>query len=128
MVVALKEVSIHGDFRTTVEYLIKLLETQAFEENSITTGWLDMLIPDENLTAEKPDKMLAVICDAVAKAYTELILRPWKPSQNINVSWKKVKFLAKIYYVLFLPLILYMKEFDISLLLPGQLHIPLHFI
>ena len=31
MVVALKELSIRGDFRTTVEYLIKLLETRAFE-------------------------------------------------------------------------------------------------
>ncbi|GBC48526.2 uncharacterized protein OCT59_029816 [Rhizophagus irregularis] len=71
MVVALKELSIRGDFRTTVEYLIKLLETQAFEENSFTTGWLDMLISDENLTAEKPDKMLAVICGAVTKSYTE---------------------------------------------------------
>ena len=66
MVVVLKDVSIRGDFRTTVEYLIKLLETQAFEENSITTRWLDMLVSDENLTAEKPDKMLAVICGAVA--------------------------------------------------------------
>ena len=40
MVVALKEVSIRGDFRSTVEYLIKLLETQAFEENSVTDGWI----------------------------------------------------------------------------------------
>ncbi|KAM9909660.1 hypothetical protein OXX69_005208, partial [Metschnikowia pulcherrima] len=31
MVVALKELSIRGDFRTTVEYLIKLLETPDFE-------------------------------------------------------------------------------------------------
>nr|CAG8435070.1 14004_t:CDS:2 [Entrophospora candida] len=71
MVVALKELSIRGDFRTTVEYLTKLLETQAFEENTITTGWLDMLISDENIIAERPDKMLAVICGAVTKAYTD---------------------------------------------------------
>ncbi|KAG9291426.1 hypothetical protein G9A89_021845 [Geosiphon pyriformis] len=70
MVIALKELSIRGDFRTTVEYLIKLLETQAFEENTFTTGWLDMLISDDNLTAERPEKMLAVICGAVTKAYT----------------------------------------------------------
>ncbi|CAG8469460.1 4231_t:CDS:2 [Paraglomus brasilianum] len=69
MIVALKELSIRGDFRTTVEYLIKLLETQAFEENTITTGWLDMLISDENLTAERPNTMLAVICGAVTKAH-----------------------------------------------------------
>jgi acetyl-CoA carboxylase/biotin carboxylase 1 len=44
MVVALKELSIRGDFRTTVEYLITLLETSDFEDNTITTAWLDGLI------------------------------------------------------------------------------------
>ncbi|KFY43598.1 hypothetical protein V494_01898 [Pseudogymnoascus sp. VKM F-4513 (FW-928)] len=68
MVVALKELSIRGDFRTTVEYLIKLLETPAFEDNTITTGWLDELISNK-LTAERPDPMLAVICGAVCKAH-----------------------------------------------------------
>lgn len=68
MVVALKELSIRGDFRTTVEYLIKLLETPAFEENKITTGWLDELITHK-LTAERPDPTLAVLCGAVCKTH-----------------------------------------------------------
>ena len=68
MVVALKELSIRGDFRTTVEYLIKLLETPAFENNTITTGWLDELI-SKRLTAERPDTMLAVVCGAVTRAH-----------------------------------------------------------
>ncbi|GAA5920490.1 hypothetical protein JCM1841_003513 [Sporobolomyces salmonicolor] len=68
MVVALKELSIRGDFRTTVEYLIKLLETEAFEENTITTAWLDSLI-SARLTAERPDTTLAIICGAVTKAH-----------------------------------------------------------
>lgn len=68
MVVALKELSIRGDFRTTVEYLIKLLETEDFEENTISTGWLDELI-SKRLTAERPDPMLAVICGATTKAH-----------------------------------------------------------
>ena len=68
MIVALKELSIRGDFRTTVEYLIKLLELEAFKENNITTGWLDGLI-SEKLTAERPDATLAVICGATIKAY-----------------------------------------------------------
>ncbi|KAK2743023.1 acetyl-coenzyme-A carboxylase [Myotisia sp. PD_48] len=68
MVVALKELSIRGDFRTTVEYLIKLLETPAFEDNTITTGWLDELIT-KKLTAERPDPIIAVICGAITKAY-----------------------------------------------------------
>ena len=68
MVVALKELSIRGDFRTTVEYLIKLLETPAFEGNTITTGWLDELISNK-LTVERPDPMLAIVCGAVCKAH-----------------------------------------------------------
>ncbi|PPQ90739.1 hypothetical protein CVT25_010128 [Psilocybe cyanescens] len=68
MIVALKELSIRGDFRTTVEYLIKLLELEAFKENTITTGWLDSLISNK-LTAERPDATLAVVCGAVTKAY-----------------------------------------------------------
>jgi acetyl-CoA carboxylase/biotin carboxylase 1 len=68
MVVALKELSIRGDFRTTVEYLIKLLELEAFEENTITTGWLDSLISSK-LTAERPDSVLAVLTGAITKAH-----------------------------------------------------------
>ncbi|KAF3986487.1 hypothetical protein FT663_04865 [Candidozyma haemuli var. vulneris] len=68
MVVALKELSIRGDFRTTVEYLIKLLETPDFEDNTITTGWLDELI-SKKLTAERPDPILAVLCGAATKAF-----------------------------------------------------------
>ncbi|KAE9385038.1 glutathione synthetase ATP-binding domain-like protein [Gymnopus androsaceus JB14] len=60
--------SIRGDFRTTVEYLIKLYELDAFKDNTITTGWLDSLISNK-LTAERPDAMLAVVCGAVTKAY-----------------------------------------------------------
>ncbi|KAI4228452.1 MAG: hypothetical protein L6R36_001643 [Xanthoria steineri] len=68
MVIALKELSIRGDFRNIVEYLIKLLETAAFEDNTITTGWLDELI-SKKLTAERPDPMLAVVCGAVTRAH-----------------------------------------------------------
>ncbi|XP_063028939.1 acetyl-CoA carboxylase 2 [Melospiza melodia melodia] len=64
MVVALKELSIRGDFRTTVEYLIKLLETESFQNNEIHTGWLDHLIA-EKVQAEKPDTMLGVVCGAL---------------------------------------------------------------
>lgn len=47
MVLALKELSIRGDFRTTVEYLITLLETETFQKNVIDTGWLDKLIAEK---------------------------------------------------------------------------------
>jgi acetyl-CoA carboxylase/biotin carboxylase 1 len=68
MVVALKELSIRGEFRTTVEYLIKLLEKPEFENNTLTTQWLDGLIA-EGMTSERPDTTLAVIAGAVVKAH-----------------------------------------------------------
>lgn len=68
LVLALKELSIRGDIRTTVEYLIKLLEMEAFRENHIDTGWLDSLIADK-VVAEKPPKDLAVIVGSVCRAH-----------------------------------------------------------
>ncbi|XP_062816368.1 acetyl-CoA carboxylase 2 isoform X2 [Anolis carolinensis] len=64
LVVALKELSIRGDFQTTVEYLVKLLETEAFRANEVDTSWLDHLIAG-NVQAEKPDTMLGVVCGAL---------------------------------------------------------------
>ncbi|XP_017779998.1 PREDICTED: acetyl-CoA carboxylase isoform X2 [Nicrophorus vespilloides] len=64
LVIALKELSIRGDFRTTVEYLITLLETKSFQENTIDTAWLDILI-SERMQSEKPDIMLGVMCGSL---------------------------------------------------------------
>ncbi|KAK6633678.1 hypothetical protein RUM44_004285 [Polyplax serrata] len=64
LVIALKELSIRGDFRTTVEYLITLLETRSFQENMIDTAWLDILIA-ERMQAEKPDVLVGVISGAL---------------------------------------------------------------
>lgn len=67
MIMALKELSIRGEFRTTVEYLIKLLETQDFAGNTVHTGWLDNLI-SKKMAIEKPDLMAMVICGGVTQA------------------------------------------------------------
>ncbi|AMD21457.1 HER178Cp [Eremothecium sinecaudum] len=101
MVVALKELSIRGDFRTTVEYLIKLLETEDFEDNTITTGWLDDLI-SQKISAEKPDEMLAVICGAATKAhissekareeYLSCLKRGQVPNKNMLQTMYPIEF------------------------------------
>jgi acetyl-CoA carboxylase/biotin carboxylase 1 len=67
LIIALKELSIRGDFRTTVEYLIKLLEAEDYVNNTVTTGWLDSLIA-KKVETEKPDSILAAICGAVVKS------------------------------------------------------------
>ena len=64
LVFALKELSIRGDFRTTVEYLIKLLETDNYLQNTVDTGWLDKLIA-EKLITQRPDLLVSVICTSL---------------------------------------------------------------
>ncbi|PXF42607.1 Acetyl-CoA carboxylase [Gracilariopsis chorda] len=68
LVLALKELSIRGDIRTTMEYLIQRLEMSAFRENQITTAWLDSLIA-EKVAAESPPTDLAVTIEAVCRAH-----------------------------------------------------------
>ena len=46
--VALKELTILGEIRTTVEYLEQLIETPDFVANTITTQWLDGVLEGYN--------------------------------------------------------------------------------
>lgn len=71
MVLALKELSIRADFRTTAEYLVKLLERPEFREHKFTTEWLDRLIR-EQMKADVLDPMMAVTCGAVQIADSEI--------------------------------------------------------
>jgi len=68
LVVALKELSIRGDFRTIVEHLVMILEKQQFQVNSFNTGWLDELIAAKE-QADKPDLILSLICGSLNIAH-----------------------------------------------------------
>jgi len=78
MVVALKELSIRGDFRTTVEYLTKLLETDSFQNNGCDTGWLDKLI-SEKVQASRCSK----IRNSQIKSWFRYIMIQWNDDTNI---------------------------------------------
>jgi acetyl-CoA carboxylase carboxyltransferase component/biotin carboxyl carrier protein len=69
MVLALKELSIRGDIRTTVEYLVGLLESRDFRGNRINTAWLDGRI-QRNIRARKPDSLLVAMVGAVWRGHT----------------------------------------------------------
>jgi acetyl-CoA carboxylase/biotin carboxylase 1 len=71
LVMALKELFIMGEIRTTVEYLGELLETDAFKENTITTAWLDGLIASKDVGVQI-ETMPAVINAAVYRAYKHI--------------------------------------------------------
>lgn len=69
LVLALKEIEVRGEIRTTVEYLVQLLETDAFKKNTIDTSWLDGLIR-EKAVAVKLEPHEVVVAAAVYRAFT----------------------------------------------------------
>jgi acetyl-CoA carboxylase/biotin carboxylase 1 len=68
LILALKEIEVRGEIRTTVEYLAQLLETKEFIENTIDTSWLDGIIKSKSVQIEMPED-LTVISAAVFKAF-----------------------------------------------------------
>eukprot|EP00522_Entomoneis_paludosa_P016513 CAMPEP_0172450434 /NCGR_PEP_ID=MMETSP1065-20121228/8763_1 /TAXON_ID=265537 /ORGANISM="Amphiprora paludosa, Strain CCMP125" /LENGTH=2096 /DNA_ID=CAMNT_0013202215 /DNA_START=2922 /DNA_END=9212 /DNA_ORIENTATION=- len=52
LILALKEVEVRGKIRTTVEYLVQLLETKEFIENTIDTSWLDGIIREKSVSVD----------------------------------------------------------------------------
>jgi len=71
LVLALKELFIMGEIRTTVEYLGELLETDAFKDNTIDTAWLDGIIAAKSVAVEV-DPESAVINAAVYRGYEQI--------------------------------------------------------
>ena len=74
MIVALKELSIRGDFRTTVEYLVKLMETDEFIQNRFTTSWLDDLIA-RKFASERPETNSVIVCGSIVKTIIDQRLK-----------------------------------------------------
>ncbi|KAJ5067483.1 acetyl-coa carboxylase isoform a [Anaeramoeba ignava] len=74
MIVALKQLSIRGEIRTPVGYLIQLLENELFKKNHIHTQWVDALLPSETNNS-KSDPLTPVVCVGVYKAQKMYQLR-----------------------------------------------------
>ena len=71
LVLALKEIDVRGDIRTTVEYLIKLLETKEFKENTIDTSWLDGIIREKSVSV-LVDPQTVALSAAIFKAHSQV--------------------------------------------------------
>lgn len=84
LVLALKEIEVRGEIRTTVEYLVQLLETKAFKENTIDTAWLDGLIKEKSVSIQQPPH-LVVASAAIFKAYEHVKT----VSEEVKESFRK---------------------------------------
>jgi biotin carboxylase len=71
MACALRDLSIRGDIRTTVEYLRVVLESKDFVTNNITTTWLERLLQDPTVTTakNKPPAHISVCLGALFRSY-----------------------------------------------------------
>ncbi|KAL3149360.1 hypothetical protein ABBQ32_002163 [Trebouxia sp. C0010 RCD-2024] len=74
MVVALKQVKIRGEIRTTVDYTTDMIQHQVFMGNNHHTGWLDSRIA-AHVKAETPAWYLSVICGALLRVIEQVNLR-----------------------------------------------------
>jgi acetyl-CoA carboxylase/biotin carboxylase 1 len=68
LVLALKEMQVRGEIRTTVEYLVQLLETDEFKQNTIDTAWLDGIIKAKSMKTQI-ETPLVVTSAAIFKAF-----------------------------------------------------------
>ena len=73
MIVALKEIDIRGEIRTTVEYIIKLMQSDDYVQNKIDTSWLDTRLSKfaeiEAAESATDDQRIIVLCGAALQAY-----------------------------------------------------------
>jgi len=104
LVLALKGMVVRGEIRTAVEYLVQLLETEEFKENTIDTSWLDGLIAKKEI-ANKQDPHMIVLGAALfrafktAKAEEEGLTEFWKKGQvSIQGVDKMIHFPIEITY------------------------------
>ncbi|KAK8791101.1 hypothetical protein WA158_005732 [Blastocystis sp. Blastoise] len=70
MVQALREFSIRGDIHTTVDYLLGLIQSDAYVDNKINTNWLDSCIKN-NIMEYKPESIYVVLVTAACSTYTK---------------------------------------------------------
>lgn len=90
LILALKELEVRGNIRTTVEYLVQLLETKEFIENTIDTSWLDGIIREQSVK-KNIEPHLVVVSAAVHRAFqhvkegTEAIEESFRKGQ-VSVS------------------------------------------
>jgi acetyl-CoA carboxylase/biotin carboxylase 1 len=109
LILALKEIEVRGEIRTTVEYLVQLLETKAFIDNTIDTSWLDGIIKEKSVGVETPDhftvtgaaifkavqhvkEKTAEVVESLAKGQVSTAGIPAITSFNIEVAFKDIKY------------------------------------
>ena len=90
--VALKELTIRGDIRTTTEYIIKLMQSVDFTNNNIDTDWLDGRIANRAQLSIEEDKLygqppeLVAVCGAALQGYQHFETRDQNYIQDLSVG------------------------------------------
>ena len=88
MVLALKEISIRGDFRTTVEYLVQLLEHEYFSKNIIDTGWLDYLISKQVQVSKHAPRLWLQFCGYIKRLKKVMLeIHVYMRSYTLSCDW-----------------------------------------
>lgn len=74
LAMALHDLSIRGEIRTTIEYLKDLIESEDYVANKFNTAWLDARIK-RNVAVSKMDPLTIAIVGGVCTAHREIAAR-----------------------------------------------------
>lgn len=113
LVLALKEIEVRGDIRSSVEYLIKLLETDDFKQNTIDTSWLDGILREKSVSVQVEDHTVAIsaavyrahtmvksqsaaLSEALLKGQTSLQSIPSMLTFPVEITYQDVKYTFKV--------------------------------
>lgn len=71
LVVALKDMSIRGEIRTTIEYLKDLIEVPAYKDNKFHTAWLDERIAKQDVKSSVLEPVSICIVGAACETHAK---------------------------------------------------------
>ncbi|GBG29850.1 Acetyl-CoA carboxylase [Hondaea fermentalgiana] len=74
LAMALHDLSIRGEIRTTIEYLKDLIESEDYVNNKFNTAWLDARIKS-NIAVSKMDPLTIALVGGVCTAHREIAAR-----------------------------------------------------
>jgi len=99
LVLALKEIDVRGEIRNPVEYLVKLLETEAFKDNTIDTSWLDGLIKNRSIGGSvnsQADTETVVLASALFRSHQYVKSEMAKFQESLNKGQTSISDLSTI--------------------------------
>lgn len=83
LILSLRKLQIDGEIKTVTKYLAKILESKAFQDNNITTNWLDTVIQKKK-TSYYNTYHIIVLCATIFKLLSYFMKEKETEEEKLN--------------------------------------------